>query len=153
MARKKNAIRQHWVAAVPVGAAEAEYKQLAAWITDVSDDTAEGVEETAFYDGDGTPTSDVVSVAMAYTFTGFYDPDNPAQALIADLRLKTGEDRKIMHKVIESNGEKEFIGKATVTDIVAGSGAAEDYEEFSCTIKYDEIPSYDTVASTTTVQA
>lgn len=150
MARNKNALRQHWVAAMPVRDAEPDYKRLAAWITDINDDTAEEVEETAFYDGDGTPISDVVSVAMSYSFSGYYDPDDAAQALIAGLRLETGEGRKIMHKVIESDGAKEFIGTATVTDIVAGSGAAEDYEEFSCTIKFDEIPSYDTVATTTT---
>lgn len=150
MARNKNALRQHWVAAMPAKDAEPDYKRLAAWITDISDDTAEEVEETAFYDGDGTPTSDVVSVAMSYSFSGYYDSSDAAQALIAGLRLATGEGRKIMHKVIESDGAKEFIGTATVTDIVAGSGAAEDYEEFSCTIKYDEIPAYDTVATTTT---
>lgn len=87
---------------------------------------------------------------MSYSFSGYYDPDDAAQALIAGLRLKTGDGRKIMHKVIESDGVKEFVGIATVTDIVAGSGAAEDYEEFSCTIKYDEIPAYDTVVTTTT---
>lgn len=150
MARNKNALRQHWVAAIPIGSADADYKRLAAWITDINDDTVEEVEETAFYDGDGTPTSDVVSVAMSYSFSGHYDPDDDAQALIAGLRLETGDGRKIMHKVIESDGAKEFVGIATVTDIVAGSGAAEDYEEFSCTIKFDEIPSYDTVVTTTT---
>ena len=152
MARKKNALREHYVAAVPEGGgtpAAGDYKLLAQWITDITDDTAEEVESTAFYDGDGTPTSDVTSVAITYSFEGHYDAENEAQALIASMKTKVGEGRKIYHKVIDSNQTNQLEGIATVTDIVAGSGSAEEYEEFSCTIAFDAIPESSTPVTTT----
>jgi|LSQX01.2.fsa_nt_gb hypothetical protein len=154
MARNKNALRQHYVAEVPSTGLpdEGDYKLLAQWISDISDETDENVESTAFYDGDGTPTSDVTSVAMAWSFEGFYDSANEAQALIQAMKLLTGDGRKIYHKIIESDGTKQYVGVATVTDIVTGGGAAEDYEEFSCTITYDKIPTYEDVTTESTTE-
>ena len=154
MARNKNALRQHYVAEVPSTGLpdEGDYKLLAQWISDISDETDENVESTAFYDGDGTPTSDVTSVAMAWSFEGFYDSANEAQALIHAMKLLTGDGRKIYHKIIESDGTKQYEGVATVTDIVTGGGAAEDYEEFSCTITYDKIPTYEDVTTESTTE-
>ena len=154
MARNKNALREHYVASIPATGlpAEGDYKLLAQWISDISDETDENVESTAFYDGDGTPTSDVTSVAMAWSFEGFYDSANEAQALIQAMKLLTGDGRKIYHKIIESDGTKQYEGVATVTDIVTGGGAAEDYEEFSCTITYDKIPTYGDVTTESTTE-
>lgn len=148
MARYKNALRQHYIAEVdgtnePTGG---DWLRLAKWITDISDDTTEDTETNAYYDGDGTPETDVTSVAIGYAFSGTYDKADPAQALIAGLKLKTGEDRIIWHKVIEAGGEKEYVGLAVVTDIIAGAGPAEGYEEFSCNITYKEIPDYQNAA-------
>lgn len=38
-----------------------------------------------------------------------------------------------------TNGDT-YIGRATLTDIIAGAGDAVEYEDFSCTITYDRIP-------------
>ena len=154
MARAKNALRKHYVAAIPQSGTptEGDYKHLATWISNISDDTDENVETTAYYDGDGTPTSDVTSVAIAWSFEGLYDPEDAAQALIHDMKLETGEGRKVYHKIIESDGKNQFEGIATVTNIVAGGGEASDFEEFSCTITYDKIPDYDTVTTSSTTQ-
>ena len=72
--------------------------------------------------------------------------------MIQAMKLLTGDGRKIYHKIIESDGAKQYEGIATVTDIVAGGGAAEDYEEFSCTITYDKIPTYEEVTTDTTTE-
>src|SRR5678816_3681909 len=112
MARNKNALREHYVASIPATGlpAEGDYKLLAQWISDISDDTDENVESTAFYDGDGTPTSDVTRVAMAWSFEGFYDASNAAQTIIHDMKLDLGEGRKVYHKIIESSGTKQYEG-------------------------------------------
>lgn len=143
MTRQKNALRGHFVAPYNGGTepSSAEtWLELAKWITDVSDDTDEKTEDQAFYDGDGTEETSVISVKGAYTFEGTYDPEDPAQALIAAMKYKTGDERKVWHKVVQSDKKKQFVGVATVTEIKAGSGAAADYEAFGCKISYNATP-------------
>ena len=143
MTRQKNALRGHFVAPYNGGTeptGESTWLELAKWITDVSDDTDEKTEDQAFYDGDGTEETSVISVKGAYTFEGTYDPEDPAQALIAAMKYKTGDERKVWHKVVQSDKKKQFVGIATVTEIKAGSGAAADYEAFGCKISYNATP-------------
>lgn len=143
MTRQKNALRGHFVAPYNGGTeptGESTWLELAKWITDVSDDTDEKTEDQAFYDGDGTEETSVISVKGAYTFEGTYDPDDKAQALIAAMKYKTGDERKVWHKVVQSDKKKQFVGIATVTEIKAGSGAAADYEAFGCKISYNSTP-------------
>lgn len=142
LARNKNALRGHFIQAYDPKQDEpsSTWLELAKYITAINDDTQEETEDNAFYDGDGTPETTVVSVAGAYTVEGHYDPEDPAQALIAGLKYKTGDERKIWHKVVSSDGNTEWVGRATVTAIVAGAGEASAYEEFSCNIRFDGIP-------------
>ena len=143
MTRQKNALRGHFVAPYNGGTeptTQETWLELAKWITDVSDDTDEKTEDQAFYDGDGTEETSVISVKGAYTCEGTYDPDDKAQALIAAMKYKTGDERKVWHKVVQSDKKKQFVGVATVTEIKAGSGAAADYEAFGCKISYNATP-------------
>lgn len=142
MAKFKNALRGHFVQEYTSGQEEpgTEWLELAEGIVTIGDDTQEETEDTAYYDGDGTPEAEVISVAGAYTPEGHYYPDNPAQALIASLKYKTGDGRKLWHKVVSADGKKEWVGRATVSAIVAGAGDASAYEEFSCNIRFDQIP-------------
>lgn len=142
MAREKNALRGHFVQAyVPgVEVAGESWLELAKYISSISDDTSEETEDTAFYDGDGTPETSVISVAGAYSIEGQYDPTDAAQELIAGMKYKTGEGRKVHHKIVSAVGTKQWVGRATVTAIVAGSGDASAYETFSCNIRFDSIP-------------
>ncbi|WP_342512253.1 phage tail protein [Sporosarcina sp. FSL K6-1522] len=143
MGRKKNALRGHFVQAYVPGAdtpVTDDWVELAKLISAINDDTQEETEDTAWYDGDGTPETSVTSVAGAYGVEGQYDPTDEAQQLIADMKYKTGDGRKIYHKIVSSDGTKQWVGRATVTAIVAGSGDASAYEAFSCNIRFDSIP-------------
>ena len=147
MAKLKNALRGHFVQDYIPGeeAPGEEWLELAHQISTIGDDTQEETEDQAFYDGDGTPETTVISVAGAYTPEGYYDPEDPAQELIAGKRYKTGDGRKLWHRVVSSDGKKEWVGRATVTAIVAGAGDASAYETFSCNIRFDRIPEETTV--------
>jgi len=144
MARLKNAERKHYVAPYVSGTETAPttegWLELAKYISTIGDDTQEATEEEGFYDGDGTAEVTVTSIAQAYTPEGYFDPEDPAQALIADLKYKIGDGRKIWHRVVRSDGNKEWVGRATVSAIVAGAGDAVAYETFSCNIRFDTIP-------------
>lgn len=140
MAVKKNALRKHFVAKYTDADTEpSSWSHLARKITDITDDTDETVEEAADYAGDGTPKSEVESIAEKWSVSGQYDAEDEAQAMIAAMKRKTGDDRKIWHKIEQTDG-KIFQGIATVTEIKAGTGEASGYEEFSCTLNYDAIP-------------
>lgn len=133
--RKKNALTGYFVG--PLGS-EAEL-ELAKWISSVTDDSDETTEETAFYDGDGTPESDVTSVKKSYTFEGIFDEEDPAMALIAEMELEVGEARKLQFKQVRTDGTT-LSGKATVTEIKVTGGEASEFAPFNCTISWDSKP-------------
>lgn len=139
--RFKNALTGYFVAPVPVGETEAEWKELAKWISSVEDDSNEETDDTAFYDGDGTPETTVLSIMEGHTFEGMYDPEDEAMKLIHDLKHKVGDERIIMFKIVEHKGST-YSGLAVVTDIVAGRGGgdASEFATFSCGIKFKGTP-------------
>lgn len=139
MARKKNALTEYYVGAIPTGTTEPEYFRLAKWVSTVTDDSEEETEDQGFYDGDGTPETDVISVKKTYTFEGFYDEEDPAMKFIAGLEFETGEKRKIMFKQVRTNGDT-LEGKATVSEIKVTGGEATEYATFECTISWDKKP-------------
>lgn len=138
----KNALRGHFVQDYIAGQEpdESGWLELAKYISNITDDTEEETEEEAFYDGDGTIEQTIISVAGAYTVEGYYDPEDPAQELIASKKYKTGDERKVWHRVVSADGNKEWVGRATLSGIVAGAGEAGAYEEFGCTIRFDHAP-------------
>ena len=143
MARYKNALRGHFIAPVTDPKVEPEkstYLELAKWIEDIADDTDEATTSVAYYDGDGTEETTVTSVKGSYTFKGTYDKEDPAMKHIADLKYKLGNERLVWHKIVDADGKNQVVGIATVSDIKAGSGAAAEYEEFSCKISYNSLP-------------
>lgn len=139
MARKKNALTEYHVGAIPVDPATTVYNRLAKWVSAVTDDSEEETEDQGFYDGDGTPETDVISVKKTYTFEGMYDEEDPAMKFIAGLEFETGEARKIMFKQVRSNGDT-LEGRATVSEIKVTGGEATEYATFECTIAWDKKP-------------
>lgn len=143
MARYKNALRGHFIAPVTDPKVEPEkstYLELAKWIEDIADDTDEATTSVAYYDGDGTEETTVTSVKGSYTFKGTYDKEDPAMKHIAGLKYKLGNERLVWHKIVDADSKNQAVGIATVSDIKAGSGAAAEYEEFSCKISYNSLP-------------
>lgn len=143
MARYKNALRGHFIAPVTDPKVEPEksaYLELAKWIEDIADDTDEATTSVAYYDGDGTEETTVTSVKGSYTFKGTYDKEDLAMKHIAGLKYKLGNERLVWHKIVDADGKNQAVGIATVSDIKAGSGAAAEYEEFSCKISYNSLP-------------
>lgn len=139
MARKKNALTEYHVGSIPVAEGAAEYLRLAKWVSTVTDDSEEEVEDQAFYDGDGTPEDDVISVKKTYTFEGMYDEEDPAMKFVAGLEFETGEARKIMFKQVRTNSDT-FEGKATLKEIKVTGGEASEYATFECAISWDRKP-------------
>ena len=139
MSRKKNALTSYFVAPLVKGSETPDFMELAKWISSVTDESEENVEDTGYYDGDGTPEKDVTSVSESYSFEGMYDDEDPAMKFIAGLKQELGEGRKIMFKKVESNGDT-YEGQATVTEPKSSGGEAIEYAVFSCIISFDKRP-------------
>ena len=139
MARKKNALTEHYIAPMPENGQEPDYLRIARWISNVEPSAEEETEETAYYDGDGTPETDVISVRMTWSFEGMYDDEDPAHKFIRSLEFETGEGRKVMYKQVRQDGTV-LEGPATVTEPITTGGEASAYEQFSFTIAWDRKP-------------
>ena len=139
MARKKNALTEHYIAPMPENGQEPEYMRIAKWISNIEPSAEEETEETAYYDGDGTPETDVISVRMTWSFEGVYDDEDPAHKFIRSLEFETGEGRKVMYKQVRQDGTI-LEGPATVTEPITTGGEASAYEQFSFTIAWDRKP-------------
>jgi len=142
--RNKNAKRRHFVApftgdstAVPT---MAEFLPLAKYITEITDGSEDQTDEFADYAGDGTVQVDITGIQESWEVSGTFDATDAAQALIAGMKRESGNARKLWHLIIDSNETEEIYGVATALSIVAGSGAAEEHEEFSCTLQFDQRP-------------
>lgn len=139
MTRTKNAITEHWIAPMPADETEPEWLRLSKWISSVGDDPEEESEDTAWYDGDGTPETDIISIKKSHPVEGLYSDSDPAHKLIRSLEFEVGEGRKIMYKQVRANGD-ELIAPATIADIVTTGGEASDYAPLTCTITWNRKP-------------
>ena len=138
-ARKKNALTEHYIAPIPEGVTEPDYLRIAKWISNVEPSPEEETEDQAYYDGDGTPETDVISVKTTWAFEGMYDDDDPAHQFLRTLEFETGEGRKVMYKQVRQDGTV-LEGKATVTELVVTGGEASAFEQLSFTIAWDRKP-------------
>lgn len=145
MARLKNALRVHEIAVFDpknptTEPTDGAWKKLARYIETVNDESDEETDDTGFYDGDGTPEETVTSVVGGFSFEGFYDPEDAAQAIIAAMKYKVGDARRVWFRVTSSDKKKSWTQVANVSEIKAGDGDATEFETFECTIKFIKTP-------------
>lgn len=145
MPKMKNAKRKHFLAPwLPTSPATEPSNDAWKWLADgVTTAEAENDEETdeiAYYNGDGTKKTVVTSVKNGYSFEGDYIKEDEAQAIVAGMRFKTGDDRNVWLKVVESDGKTQYVGVATVSGIKIGGGEASDFEGFEATISWNAAP-------------
>lgn len=143
MARQKNAKRKHFVAPFKSAGEKPEelaWLPLANYIETIEDDSDENTDSAGYYDGDGSEESVFNGRSEIWNFSGNYNPDDPAQKLIASLkRAQTDDERRIWHKIEETDGSI-VTGVAKALEIKAGGGDATDYEAFEGHLDYVKTP-------------
>ena len=140
--RNKNAARRHYVAPFTGNTEPAmtEFLPLAKYITEITDGSEDQTDEFADYAGDGTIQTDIIGIQESWDISGTFDVTDEAQALITGMKRKVGNERKLWHLIVDSNETELVVGVATALSIIAGSGAADEHEEFSCTLQYNQRP-------------
>ncbi|AUR81266.1 major tail protein [Bacillus phage Wes44] len=115
---------------------------IGAGVTGVDPDNNEETEDTYYYDGAGSATTDVTGFKMSYAFEGHRKYGDPAQDYIMALANKTGPARKVDDFIVtEPNGDK-WNGPATISDIKLPGGDANSKGEIEWTISYDGAPKF-----------
>ena len=145
MPKMKNANRKHFLAPwLPTAPATEPGNDAWKWLSDgektAESENDEDTDDIAYYNGDGTKKTVVTSVKIGYSFEGDYIKEDEAQAIVAAMRFKTGDDRNVWFKVVDADGKTQYVGVATVSGIKIGGGDASEYETFECTISWNVAP-------------
>ena len=85
-------------------------------------------------------TPEQATAIFKMIFEGDYIKEDAAQAIIAAMEFKTGDDRNVWFKVVESDGKTQYVGVATASGIKIGGGEASEYEGFEVTISWNTSP-------------
>lgn len=116
---------------------------LSRGITEISPSPNESTEDKDYYDGYGTPTTDVTSTQIQYEVTGDRCYGDPAQDFIASRALETGDGRKTQFRHTSPNGDT-IEGDCTLLNLTpnSGQGEASALGAFTCTIATAGSPKY-----------
>ena len=108
---------------------------LSRGITEIAPSPNESTEDKDYYDGYGTPTTDVTSTQIQYEVTGDRCYGDPAQDFIAGRALETGDGRKTQFRHTSPNGDV-IEGDCTLLNLTpnSGQGEASALGAFTCTI-------------------
>lgn len=108
---------------------------LSRGITEIAPSPNESTEDKDYYDGYGTPTTDVTSTQIQYEVTGDRCYGDPAQDFIASRALETGDGRKTQFRHTSPNGDV-IEGDCTLLNLTpnSGQGEASALGAFTCTI-------------------
>lgn len=120
---------------------------LAGGISEASPSGEDITDDTAYFDGMGVGSMEVTGGSIGFEFSGHRRYGDRAQDYIASIQKLYGQARHTFFRWITSSGDV-FEGDATIANIVATGGAANEKQEFSCTIMFNGMPNY--IASDTT---
>ena len=123
------------------GATTATWARIASGISSCTPANNENVDQTAYLDGDGYGSSDVIGMQKTYAFSGHRVVGDTAQDYIFnELQETLGDNRKTQIRHTDANG-KIVQGECTVCNIVEGGGDANAKTEISFEVHINGKPS------------
>lgn len=142
-----NYLNEHWIQ-IKNSDGTLRWAYLANGITQFDFKPTDKKKTAAYYDGGGSEQTTVTGVTFSLDITGDRAIGNPAQDTIADMDNKTGQSRVVdfrrIEYVLNDKGHlvatRAYDGQATVSDIQAGGGSADDNGTFKATITFNAAP-------------
>lgn len=129
----------------PEGASRT-WKRLGKGISSFVPATNDNVDQTAYLDGNGFGSSDVIGKQLTYAATGHRVIGDLAQDYIAAKKLALGDDLKTNFRAYDSAGNM-VMGPCTLTNIVVGGGDANGKKSFTFEVHINGEPSDTTGAA------
>lgn len=145
MAKFKNAIRKHYIAAYDpehpdTAPTEDKYMWIAKGVKETSPENDEEDDEVAYFDGDGTKEKMITSKSRGRSFEGHREYGDKAQDFIADKEDALADDLVVWYKEVVPTGEyyKEGLGRLSGVEI--GEGEAHELESIKFQINWSRKP-------------
>lgn len=145
MAKFKNAIRKHYIAAydpenpdtVP---AEGKYMWIAKGIKESAPENDAEDDDIAYFDGDGTKEKIISSISRGRSFEGHRDYSDKAQNFVADKEDAVADDLVVWYKEVVPTGKYYKEGLARLSEIEIGDGEASELESIKFQVNWSRTP-------------
>lgn len=112
---------------------------VAAGINSVDPSFDDETDDTAYYDGEGFGSEDVMGVRASLTFAGHRKYGDVAQDYIAGVAFEVGDARKTLLKWEQPDGTA-IVGLVTLSGIKTTGGEANSKQEFEFTATFNGKP-------------
>lgn len=118
-----------------------QWMYLGPGISNISDNSDDETDDTAYYDSQGAQPEDVTGSKVGYTVEGHRYHGDPAQDFIASKKYTVGDDRIVPLRHIAPDGSM-LTGQVTLLNIKDGGGEANEKGEFGCDMTYRSMPTF-----------
>lgn len=152
MAKFKNAIRKHYIAAYDpehpdTPPTEDKYLWIAKGIKESAPENDAEDDDVAYFDGDGTKEKIITSKSRGRSFEGHRDYDDKAQNFVVEKEDAVADDLVVWYKEVVPNGKYYKEGLARLSEIEVGDGEASELETIKFQVNWSRTPEKHDIAS------
>ena len=145
MAKFKNAIRKHYIAAYDpenpdTPPAEDKYMWIAKGIKESAPENDAEDDDVAYFDGDGTKEKVITSKSRGRSFEGHRDYADKAQNFVVDKEDAVADDLVVWYKEVTADGKTYKEGLARLSEIEVGDGEASELETIKFQVNWSRTP-------------
>lgn len=145
MAKFKNAIRKHYIAAYDPENPDTpptyeKYLWIAKGIKESAPENDAEDDDIAYFDGDGTKEKIISSISRGRSFEGHRDYSDKAQNFVADKEDAVADDLVVWYKEVVPTGKYYKEGLARLSEIEIGDGEASELESIKFQVNWSRTP-------------
>lgn len=145
MAKFKNAIRKHYIAAYDpehpdTPPTDDKYMWIAKGIKESAPENDAEDDDVAYFDGDGTKEKVITSKSRGRSFEGHRDYADKAQNFVVDKEDAVADDLIVWYKEVTPDGKYYKEGLARLSEIEVGDGEASELETIKFQVNWSRTP-------------
>lgn len=145
MAKFKNAIRKHYIAAYDpehpdTPPTDDKYMWIAKGIKESAPENDAEDDDVAYFDGDGTKEKVITSKSRGRSFEGHRDYADKAQNFVVDKEDAVADDLIVWYKEVVPTGKYYKEGLARLSEIETGDGEASELETIKFQVNWSRTP-------------
>ena len=145
MAKFKNAIRKHYIAAYDpehpdTPPTDDKYMWIAKGIKKSAPENDAEDDDVAYFDGDGTKEKVITSKSRGRSFEGHREYADKAQNFVVDKEDAVADDLIVWYKEVTPDGKSYKEGLARLSEIEVGDGEASELETIKFQVNWSRTP-------------